>query len=165
MINSTIISESSLCYVELNVRTLTLPRHNCRYGKKGLPYLLTRLLRGAESFWEASRSAASQEISRILWNPKVHCRIHKCPPPVPILSQLDPVHTPHPTSWRSILLSSSHLGLGLPIGLFPTGLPTKTLYTPLPPPYAPHPRPSHSSWFYHSHNIGWAVQIIKFLIM
>ena len=38
---------------------------------------------------------------------------------------------PHPTSWRSILIFSSHLRLGLPGGLFPSGFPTKTLYTPL----------------------------------
>ena len=38
---------------------------------------------------------------------------------------------PHPTSWRSITILSSHLCLGLPSGLFPSGFPTKTLYTPL----------------------------------
>ena len=36
----------------------------------------------------------------------------------------------HPTSWRSILIST-HLRLGLPIGLFPSGFPTKILYAPL----------------------------------
>ena len=38
---------------------------------------------------------------------------------------------PHPTSWRSILILSTHLHLGLPSGLLPTGFPTKTLYTRL----------------------------------
>ena len=38
---------------------------------------------------------------------------------------------PHPSSWRSAFILSSHLRLGLPSGLFPSGFPTKTLYTPL----------------------------------
>ena len=42
--------------------------------------------------WEANWFSASQEIPRILWDPKVQYRIYKCPQTVSILSQLDPVH-------------------------------------------------------------------------
>src|SRR5215470_14687799 len=49
------------------------------------------------------------------------------------LSWASPIQSayPHPTSWRSILILSTHLCLGLPSGLFPSGFPTKTLYATL----------------------------------
>ena len=180
---------------------------------------------------EANQFSTSQEIPRFIWNPEIHYGIHKCPPTVSILSQLDPVHTPTshllkihlniifpstpylltyflaylntyiltylltylitylltylltpwswvflekltssqlvkkffafhgirrfitaftsacqlspswassiqsilppPTYWRSILILSSHLRLGLPSGLLTSGFPTTTLYSPL----------------------------------
>ena len=53
---------------------------------------LTYLFHAAQSSREANWCSASQEIPYILWNPKVHFCIHKCPPLVPILSHLDVVH-------------------------------------------------------------------------
>ena len=95
-----------------------------------ITYLLTYSMQQSPS-WEANWFGASQEIPRILWNSKVHYRIHKCPPPVPILNQLDPVHTP--TShflkiYLNIILPSAP---GSPQWSLSSGFPTKTLYTPL----------------------------------
>ena len=44
--------------------------------------------------WEANEFWASQEIPRILWNPKVHYLVYNSPPPVPILNQANPLHAP-----------------------------------------------------------------------
>jgi len=72
---------------------------------------------------------------------------------------------PHPTSWRSILMLSSHLCLGFPSGLFPSGFPPPKPCMHLSYPHTCYmPRPPHSR-FYRQNNIGWAVHIIKLLIM
>ena len=115
--------------------------------------------------WEANWFAASQEIPRILWNPKVHYCTHKRPPPVPVLCQPNPVH-----------ILTSHLLLIHPNIIHPS-TPRSPQWSlslrfphqdPICPPLLTHtrhmPSPSHSR-FYHPHNIGWGVQIIKLLVM
>ena len=49
------------------------------------------------------------------------------------ISWVSPIQSiyPYPTSWRSILILHTHLRLGLPSGLLPSGFPSKTLYDPL----------------------------------
>ena len=115
-----------------------------------LIYLLTP--RSRVLLEKLTGSAASQEIPRNFWNPKVHRRTHKCPPPVPILSQLHPVPTT-PSHFLTVhlnIIPTSSVWASLVVS-FPQVSP--------PEPCAPlshmcyMPRPPHFSRFYHPHNI------------
>ena len=120
-------------------------------------YLLTYSMVQSPS-WASNWFAASQEIPHISLNPKVHYRTHKRPPPVSILGQPNPVqiHTSHFLEIRrNIIHSSTPRSPQWSLSLrFPH-------QDPLHPPLLTHTRympcPSHSSRFYHPHNIGWGV--------
>jgi hypothetical protein len=130
------------------------------------PEILTYLFMELNPSWEAANCAATQELPSILWNQKVHHHVHKSPPLVPVLSQIDPVHTipsylskiyfntvhPH-VSWISLVVSfllASHQYL-ICIPLCPNSC------------YMLCPSPSPS--LYHFNYVWWGVQVMNLLIM
>jgi hypothetical protein len=59
-------------------------------------------------FCEAASYAATQEFPKMLWNLKVHYRVHKSPAVILILSQINPVNN------ISCYLSKIYLNIILP---------------------------------------------------
>jgi hypothetical protein len=86
----------------------------------------TRQLHGAEI--KANSSSTSNEIPRILWDPKFHYFVYKSLPLVPILSNTNPFHVAT-ILLKDVLILSSHLYVGLRSSFFPLDFPTKTLYS------------------------------------
>jgi hypothetical protein len=85
--------------------------------------------------WKAANCAVTQELPSILWNPKVHYRVHKSPPLASVLSQIDSVSIPlHPIS------SKIHFNI---LWYFSCGFPTNILYAFLFSPSCYMPCPSH----------------------
>ena len=115
--------------------------------------------------WEANSSSASRETHSILWNPKVHYRIHNSPLHVPVLSHINSVHASLYIlkMYFNIILPSTPRSSKLFLSLrFPLDNPVCT--TPLP--HTCHtPRPSHSSRFVRPNNIWWEVQIMNLIPM
>jgi hypothetical protein len=67
--------------------------------------------------WEAANYAATQELHSNLWNPQVYYRVHKSPPLVLILSQMDLVHTIQSYFSKIHFILFTHLRVCLPNGL------------------------------------------------
>jgi len=79
---------------------------------------LNYLLHGIFLLEKLTGSELAKKFPPILWNPKVHYRIHNSLPPVPILSQLNPFHNLKPHFLKIPLNIILPLRLGLRSGLF-----------------------------------------------
>jgi hypothetical protein len=143
--------------------------------------------------WKADCHSACQKNPAVLWDPKVHYRVHTNPSLDPTLSQLNPVRPIHPYLPKvhlNVILSRTprssqwSLALGPPNNIitplsnirwwiqkfpdWPPGARTAN-GTALCISHLSHPcylhRQSHPPWFNYPNNIRWRIQAVKLLIM
>jgi hypothetical protein len=94
---------------------------------------------------------------RILWNRRVHYRVHNSPRFVLVFSQISPVHTV-PFYFLKIRFSV--------VLTFPLTFPRqKRVYICILPTACHLSWPSHSFSFDHRNSVWWGVQILKLIIM
>jgi hypothetical protein len=91
--------------------------------------------------WKAASHADTQEVPSILWNPKVSYRVHKSPPLIYILSQINPVHTIASYLHKIHFNIVYPLHLGLFSGLYSSDFPTNILYSFPGPSFVLHAQP------------------------
>jgi hypothetical protein len=91
---------------------------------------------GAESFLRSRQCAATQELPKILRNPKFQYRVHRSHELFLILSQINPIH-----------IIPSYL----PSSIFPSGFPTNILYAFFSHPFVLHSlgRINHLLFFHY----------------
>jgi hypothetical protein len=116
--------------------------------------------------WEDDSHSDSQEIPRLLWNLKVHYRVHKGPPLAPTLSQIHPVHTlpPYfPNIHSNIILPSTLRSLDWSLPFWFSDQNYVYISHLSHACYMPHS--PHLSSYVHPNNNWRSVQVMKLLIM
>jgi hypothetical protein len=78
--------------------------------------------------WEDVSRSPSQEFPSILWSSKAHYCVHKSPPLIPTVSQMNPIHTAPSSFSKIILILSCRLRLEHPSALLHFDFHTKALY-------------------------------------
>jgi len=116
------------------------------------------------AYWEANSYSASQENSRILCNSKVHHRVHKRPPLLPILKQTNSVHALEFCFINICFNIILHLRFGLSGWLSLTSLQQNSIC--ISHPHTCHMvRPSHYPWFDRSGSNWWGPQTMQLLVV
>jgi len=113
---------------------------------------------------EPDVSSGNLEISCILRDPKIDYHVHKSPPLVPVLNQMNSMHSIPSCFFEkhcNIICPSMPKSSNLSLSFKPSHQ-NSVCTSPLP--HMHHlPCPTHSPWFCHWNNVWWQVQIMKIL--